>query len=80
MANLVTESGVMRLSDSIELVNLDSMDLLKVGDHQLVAHHLLISLKRTGSNNCLVLLKTNSSPTTMCVTTIPREKPRFFRA
>ena len=42
MANLVIESGVMRLSHGIELVNLDTLDLLKVGDHQLVAYHLLI--------------------------------------
>ena len=43
MANSVTESRVMRLNHGIELVNLDTLDLLKVGDHQLVAHHLLIS-------------------------------------
>ena len=43
IANSVIESGVMRLSHGIELVNLDARDLLKVGDHQLVAHHLLIS-------------------------------------
>ena len=43
MANSVIESRVMRLSHGIELVNLDTLDLLKVGDHQLVAHHLLIS-------------------------------------
>ena len=43
MANSVIKSGVMRLSHGIELVNLDTLDLLKVGDHQLVAHHLLIS-------------------------------------
>ena len=43
MANLVIESGVMRLSHGIELVNLDTLDLLKVGDHQLVAYYLLIS-------------------------------------
>ena len=30
----------MRLSHGIELVDLDTLDLLKVGDHQLVAHHL----------------------------------------
>ena len=36
MANLVTESGVKRLSHRIELVvNLDTLNLLKVGDHQL---------------------------------------------
>ena len=43
MANSVIESRVMRLSHGIELVNLDTLDLLKVGDHQLVVHHLLIS-------------------------------------
>ena len=43
MANSVIKSGVMRLSHGIELVNLDALDLLKVGDHQLMAHHLLIS-------------------------------------
>ena len=43
MANLVIKSGVMRLSRGMELVNLDTLDLLKVGDHQLVAHHLLPS-------------------------------------
>ena len=43
MVNRVIESGVMRLSHGIELVNLDTLDLLKVGDHQLVAHYLLIS-------------------------------------
>ena len=41
MANSVIESGVMRLSHGIELVNLDTLDLLKVGDHQLMARHLL---------------------------------------
>ena len=43
MANPVIESGVMRLSQGIELVNLDTLDLLKVGDHQQVSHHLLTS-------------------------------------
>ena len=43
MANSVIKSGVMRLNHGIELVNLDTLDLLKVGDHQLVAHLLLIS-------------------------------------
>ena len=43
MANSVIESGIMRLSHGIELVNLDALDLLKVGYHQLMAHHLLIS-------------------------------------
>ena len=43
MDNSVIESGVMRVSHGIELVNLDTLDLLKVGDHQLVAHHLLTS-------------------------------------
>ena len=43
MANSVIESGVMRLSHGIEMLNLDALDLLKVGDHQLMAHHLLIS-------------------------------------
>ena len=35
MLNLVIEPGVMRLSHGIELVNLDILDLLEVGDHQL---------------------------------------------
>ena len=35
MANSVIKSGVLRLSHGIELVNLDTLDLLKVGDHQL---------------------------------------------
>ena len=43
MANSVIESEVMSLYHGIELVNLDTLDLLKVGDHQLVAHHLLTS-------------------------------------
>ena len=43
MANSVTKCRVMRLSHGIELINLATLDLLKVGDHQLVAHHLLIS-------------------------------------
>ena len=43
MANSVIESGVMSLSHGIELVNLDTVDLLKVRDHQLLAHHLVIS-------------------------------------
>ena len=43
MANSDIESEVLGLSHGIELVNLDTLDLLKVGDHQLVAHHLLIS-------------------------------------
>ena len=42
MANLVIEFGVMRLSHGIKLVNLVALDLLKVGDHQLMAHPLLI--------------------------------------
>ena len=43
MDNSVIESAFMRPSHGIELVNLNTLDLLKVGDHQLVAHHLLIS-------------------------------------
>ena len=43
MAISVTESGVMRLSHDIELVNLDALDLLNERDRQLVVHHLLIS-------------------------------------
>ena len=43
MANSVIGFGFMRLSHGIELVNLDTMDLLKLEDHQLVTHHLLIS-------------------------------------
>ena len=43
MANSVIKSRVMRLIHGIELVNLDTLDLLKVRDHQLLAHHLLIS-------------------------------------
>ena len=43
MANSVIEFGVMRPGHGMELANLDALDLLKVGDHQLVAHHLLIS-------------------------------------
>ena len=43
MAKSIIESGVMRLSHGIELVNMDTPDLLKVGNHQLVAHHLPIS-------------------------------------
>ena len=43
MANSVIKSGVMRLSHGIGLVNLDTLDLLELGDHQVVAHHLLIS-------------------------------------
>ena len=35
MANLIIKSEVMRLNHGIELVNLDTLDLLKVGDHQL---------------------------------------------
>ena len=43
IANSVTESGVMRLNHGIKQVNLDALDFLKVGYHQLVAYHLLIS-------------------------------------
>ena len=43
MANLVTESGVMRLSHGIEPIELHALDQLNERDHQLVAHHLLIS-------------------------------------
>ena len=42
MANSVIKSGVMRLSNGIELATLDTLDLLKVGDHQLMAYPLLI--------------------------------------
>ena len=35
MANSVIKSRVMRLGHGIELVNLGTLDLLKVGDHQL---------------------------------------------
>ena len=43
MTNSIIESRVMRLNHGIELVNLDTLDLLKVGDHQLVAYHLMTS-------------------------------------
>ena len=43
MAGSIIKYGVMRLSHGIEPANLNILDLLKVGDHQLVAHHLLIS-------------------------------------
>ena len=39
MANSVTEYEVMRLNHGIKLINTDALDLLKVGDHQLVSHH-----------------------------------------
>ena len=40
MANSVIEYGVMRFNHGIELIIMDTLDLLKVGDHQLVFHHL----------------------------------------
>ena len=43
MANSTIEFGVIRLTHGIELVNMDNLYLLKVGDCQLEAHHLLIS-------------------------------------
>ena len=43
MAISITEFGVMRLSHGIELVKLHALDLLNESDHQLEAHHLLIS-------------------------------------
>ena len=43
MANSIIKSGVMRLSHGMELIKLNALDPLKESDHQLEAHHLLIS-------------------------------------
>ena len=43
MANSVIKCGVMRLNHGIELIKLNALDPLNESDHQLEAHHLLIS-------------------------------------
>ena len=70
MANSVFKSRVMRLSHGMELIKLNALDPLNKSDHQLEAHHLLISKQRTDPKICSGLLRNNGSLATMYVTTV----------